>query len=453
MTHPWKLKATSLALAAALACTGGTAAAAEVSAAKKKPLTKCDNTPLSERISCLSKMGRVSVYAIPTLLIIGHAMAEEDRGASDKAVSADIKKHVGQYVETLKVITAIEESSPTAKAEIKRLRVKADKQFTDLLLGVEDSGKKAWALGKAVYYGTLAVSRFADFISDPGLHKDLEDINKGFNKMSGALDKMNKGVDQINRGLKKMNKGIDKANSGLTETNKGITEANKAMGDLRKVIPEFVKAAEGLNKITDRVHIDFPITLKGIVSGKSPLENANVRAGLSTLLDLVPGIGDGKGILEGITGKDKITGKGLSGTDRVLGSVVLLRWMKAGKKVITAEDLTKAMKAEKATGKVDGWLPKSAYDKIPASLKEFETLNKKGVGYRWNDGKGNGVRIDKGEASNPQKYQQVDHVVVNSGGKIIGRDGKAIGGSIKDNPRAAHIPVSEWVKWKAWNKP
>ncbi|MFD9863417.1 hypothetical protein [Streptomyces alboflavus] len=63
------------------------------------------------------------------------------------------------------------------------------------------------------------------------------------------------------------------------------------------------------------------------------------------------------------------------------------------------------------------------------------------------------MRIDKGEPSNPQKYQQVDHVVINSGGKIIGRDGKVIDGSIKDNPRAAHIPVDEWVKWKAWNKP
>ncbi|MFD5696466.1 pre-toxin TG domain-containing protein [Streptomyces lasiicapitis] len=453
MTHRWKLKATSLTLATALACTGGTAAAAEVSAAKKKPLTKCDDTPLSERISCLSEMGRVSVYAIPTLIVIGHAMAQSDRGVGDKAVSADIKKHMTQYADTLRVIATIEESSPTAKAEIKRLETKADKQFTNLLLNVEDTGKKAWALGKAVYYGTLAVSRFADFISDPGLHKDFEDINKGLKKMSGALDLMNKGTDQINRGLSKMNKGIDKANSGLTEANKGIAEANKAMGDLNKVIPEFVKAAEKLNKITSRVHIDFPITLEGIVTGKSPLENASMRVGLSALLDLVPGIGDGKGIIEGITGKDKITGQGLSGTDRIIGSVVLLRWMKAGKKVITAEDLTKAMKAEKATGKVDGWLSRKAYDKVPSSLKEYELINRKGAGYRWNDGKGNGVRIDKGEPSNPQKYQQVDHVVINSGGKIIGRDGKVIGGSIKDNPRAAHIPVDEWVKWKAWNKP
>ncbi|MFJ7334388.1 hypothetical protein ACIQU3_21340 [Streptomyces sp. NPDC101110] len=26
-------------------------------------------------------------------------------------------------------------------------------------------------------------------------------------------------------------------------------------------------------------------------------------------------------------------------------------------------------------------------------------------------------------------------------------------GSIKDNARAAHIPLDEWLKWKAWNKP
>ncbi|MFF6980156.1 hypothetical protein ACFZAV_21010 [Streptomyces sp. NPDC008343] len=55
--------------------------------------------------------------------------------------------------------------------------------------------------------------------------------------------------------------------------------------------------------------------------------------------------------------------------------------------------------------------------------------------------------------NNSQVRQQVDHVVINSGGKVIGRDGKAISGSIKDNAWAAHVPVEDRLKWKAWNKP
>ncbi|WP_129297753.1 pre-toxin TG domain-containing protein [Streptomyces lydicus] len=174
---------------------------------------------------------------------------------------------------------------------------------------------------------------------------------------------------------------------------------------------------------------------------------------VSAALDLLPGVGDVKGIAEAITGTNSVTGEKMSGSERLIGSVILLRWMKAGKAAIKAEELTEAMKVEKATGKIDGWMSREAYRKVPDSLKGYETFNNKGVGYRWNDGKGNGVRIDKGETSNSQVYQQVDHVVINSGGKIIGRSGKPIAGSIKENAREAHIPVTEWIKWKEWNKP
>jgi hypothetical protein len=79
--------------------------------------------------------------------------------------------------------------------------------------------------------------------------------------------------------------------------------------------------------------------------------------------------------------------------------------------------------------------------------------NKKGVGQRWQDPKdpGSGVRIDKGDPSNPQPIQQGDHVVVRDHGKVIGRDGKPLEGSIKDNAAQAHIPLSEWKTWRTWN--
>ncbi|MFI6689682.1 hypothetical protein [Streptomyces sp. NPDC050485] len=43
-------------------------------------------------------------------------------------------------------------------------------------------------------------------------------------------------------------------------------------------------------------------------------------------------------------------------------------------------------------------------------------------------------------------------MVINSGGKVLGWDGKPIEGSIKENPES-HIPLTDWLKWKEWNKP
>ncbi|CAG7605904.1 RHS repeat domain-containing protein [Actinacidiphila bryophytorum] len=100
----------------------------------------------------------------------------------------------------------------------------------------------------------------------------------------------------------------------------------------------------------------------------------------------------------------------------------------------------------------DWTLPDSATSKVPGEMGTPKPT-KKGVGWRWNDGKGNGIRIDQGNPNNSQEYQQVDHVVINRGGRIIGRNGEPIVGSIQDNAYEAHIPLSEWVKWKNWYTP
>lgn len=80
--------------------------------------------------------------------------------------------------------------------------------------------------------------------------------------------------------------------------------------------------------------------------------------------------------------------------------------------------------------------------------------NKKGVGTRWFDpsNPGNGVRVDQGLPGSTQLSQQVDHVVVRSGGKVIGPDGKPIVGSLSDNPQA-HIPLADWMSWSSWSAP
>ncbi|MFJ4282771.1 pre-toxin TG domain-containing protein [Streptomyces massasporeus] len=459
MKHRLTLRLAALTTALSILLTGGaTAASAATGAPAKKSITTCDNTPLDKRLTCLAKLGRVSIYGIPVLLIVAHGThAATNEHRDDAFLKADIEKHINQYADLLSAkarLTSSDNLSPQAKAEIKKLEDQAEKKLREITLELGHGIETAVALGRAVYYGIIAVNAIADFITDPELNKALDDIIKGFDQMNSGLGKMNSAVADVNKALDEMNKGIAKANVGMQKANEGIAEANRGMAELNKAVPQIAKAAQKLRELPSIGKFDFSEALKDFgKGGSSPLDDAASKAMTSALLDLLPGIGDGKGIIEAITGKGTVTGEKLSPTDRLLGSVILLRWMKAGKSAIKAEELREAMKAEKATGKIDGWLSRQAYDKVPPSLKGFEQVNSKGVGYRWNDGKGNGVRIDQGNANNSQVYQQVDHVVINSGGKVIGRDGKPISGSIKDNARAAHIPLDEWLKWKAWNKP
>jgi hypothetical protein len=84
----------------------------------------------------------------------------------------------------------------------------------------------------------------------------------------------------------------------------------------------------------------------------------------------------------------------------------------------------------------------------------FGTANSKLNGVRWTDpdDPGNGIRIDIAEPSSPWPSQQVEHVVVRSGGNVLGPDGQPVVGAIKQNPQA-HIPLEDWINWKDWNRP
>jgi len=100
-------------------------------------------------------------------------------------------------------------------------------------------------------------------------------------------------------------------------------------------------------------------------------------------------------------------------------------------------------------------VPGPVSDRLPDSWGDGE-VTKKGGGIRWHDPanpKGTGVRIDPGNPSSPYPSQQVDHVVVRKDGHVLGRDGKPIDGSIKQDPENAHIPLSEYEKWDSWDHP
>ena len=100
------------------------------------------------------------------------------------------------------------------------------------------------------------------------------------------------------------------------------------------------------------------------------------------------------------------------------------------------------------------WEDPAVQEKLPDEWGDGQA-NKKGVGHRWQDPNdpGSGVRIDQGNPNNSQPTQQVDHVIVRDGGKVIGCDGEPISGSIKNNPDQSHIPLKEWKQWKSWNHP
>lgn len=99
------------------------------------------------------------------------------------------------------------------------------------------------------------------------------------------------------------------------------------------------------------------------------------------------------------------------------------------------------------------WRPDTG-GKLPEAWGDGKA-NRKGVGRRWQDprNQGNGVRIDQGNPNSPFPSQRVDHVIVRVDGKVVGRDGKQINGSIDDDPTNAHIPFSEWKNWSSWNRP
>lgn len=105
--------------------------------------------------------------------------------------------------------------------------------------------------------------------------------------------------------------------------------------------------------------------------------------------------------------------------------------------------------------KPDVSISPSIVNKLPPGWGSGVPNQKPGTGFRWHDpgDPGNGFRYDIGNPESPFPAQQVDHVVVRCNGKVIGRDGKPIKGSIKQNYEQAHIPASEYEKWKFWNKP
>ncbi|MFI6689681.1 pre-toxin TG domain-containing protein [Streptomyces sp. NPDC050485] len=232
------------------------------------------------------------------------------------------------------------------------MREEANKEYRQILLGTGKVIENTATLARGLIAVTELINAISDFITNPELHQAIADMNAGFEEMKSSLDTMNAGVKEINQGLDQMNRGVNKANSGLDRVNQGLDQSNKAMANLNKAVPEIAAGALKLRELPVLKDFDFSEALKDFNNGRSPLEDKVVQTKFGAILDLLPGIGDGKGIVQLITGQDMATGDRLGVTERLMGSVILLRWMKAGKSVIKVEEINKAIKAEKATGKI-----------------------------------------------------------------------------------------------------
>ncbi|MCP3755662.1 RHS repeat-associated core domain-containing protein [Streptomyces sp. TBY4] len=107
-----------------------------------------------------------------------------------------------------------------------------------------------------------------------------------------------------------------------------------------------------------------------------------------------------------------------------------------------------------------GWFPYGSA-KIPGNwsgpnMTSKYKKNDNKAGFVWRAPKGqDSVRIDRGDLNSQWATQQVDHVVINSGGRIVGRGGELLppNARIQDYPVEAHIPLSEWQTWRTWNAP
>jgi hypothetical protein len=91
-------------------------------------------------------------------------------------------------------------------------------------------------------------------------------------------------------------------------------------------------------------------------------------------------------------------------------------------------------------------VPDSRVDSLP---------NSKGVGTKWEDpgNRGNRIRVDAAVPDSPYPSQQANHVVIHSGGRILGPDGEPVIAPRPSKTEDADIPVSDWLNWQEWNQP
>ncbi|GAA1937622.1 hypothetical protein GCM10009837_74850 [Streptomyces durmitorensis] len=367
--------------ALSLPLTSAVAAGAPAFAAEKEPpslieiaervshYAKCDDLGLVEKAGCLREFTRKALIAGAgtALFLYGTQSVMKDHGARFKTLDTELDALGKLKLAELKDPSTT--ADPKEQEQILTQAVKTAKaakpHLTKLASNVAKADEMMGTTSDSLYVLSILTVVVGDYGFPPSrdvkpvkdttdwgkelreLNAAFDQMNKGFAQMDRGLKTMNTGVTEVNQGLAKANKGITKANKGMKEMNTGIAQANKGMKAANKHVPGIKKGAERLSELPD-IGFDFSHVGDSWGSGSSGLDEAAQQRRMSLFLDLVPGIGDGKGIVEALTGKDLATGEKLSGLERASGSLAVLRWLKVGGKVgakaLTADDVRKARK-------------------------------------------------------------------------------------------------------------
>ncbi|GAA2230309.1 polymorphic toxin-type HINT domain-containing protein [Streptomyces indiaensis] len=370
-------------VALALFFTGGVGSARQATAAEQSRAERlaqivrkvaqyanCDRLPLLERPRCLKEFAGKAVKlgaGVGVFLFISQD-AMKDHGASFKELDKNVEAL--RALRPLQLVDPATAPDPAQQLKLLEQAVKTyrsagphlDKLGTNLaraddLLGDQNDSLLALtiltvALGD--YFPDYTPPKYPDAKPIFDFEKDLADLNaafdqmnQGFAQMNRGLREMNAGIAEVNKGLSQANKGISKANKGMKEMNEGIAQANQGVKEANKHVPGIKKGAE---KFRDMSGLDLDFSHIGDTwgSGSSLLDDAEQQRRMSLLLNLLPGVGDGKGVVEAIVGKDVVTGQKLGTKERVLGGLSVLHWLRAGDRLLTADDVRKARKGEEA---------------------------------------------------------------------------------------------------------
>ncbi|WP_203829438.1 polymorphic toxin-type HINT domain-containing protein [Actinoplanes palleronii] len=201
---------------------------------------------------------------------------------------------------------------------------------------------------KTVAQGTAAVAQVLATLAEalPGITSDLQQINTGLDGANRAMTQMNAAIGQVNQSLDEMNRSIAAANVAMDQINAGIKQANAGMDQMIAGLDEMNAGMDQMNAAV----ADFPNIKAMLGSGMSlsnfgdfyddpfqgtpeeRLQRLNDQQSrdqyMSLLLGVTPGIGDALGLSGAITGKDVVTGQPLNGTERALGAVFVLGYVK-----------------------------------------------------------------------------------------------------------------------------
>ncbi|WP_405978924.1 polymorphic toxin-type HINT domain-containing protein [Streptomyces sp. NBC_00158] len=343
-------------------------------ASKVSQYANCRSLPLHQRPQCVKEFALKSLkisLAVGTYLYISQP-AMKDKGAAFAEVNKEMEKLAGQLRPLL--TQANQEADPARRREIFKQLAKTYKagkphlekfrsqlfQASELLDSVGEPSAELTAL-LSVYLGDYFPERkpvepvpdgpsIFDALDElKGIGKDIDQIIKGLDQMNEALDEMNATMVQVNESIDGINKGLEQANRGMDKLNEGVREMNEGLGQMNTAVRGFNKAADKIVSVPD-IKFDFSHVNEKVGANQTPPEVLAAQdRRMGSLLNLLPGIGDGKGVVEALRGKDLATGEELSVTDRALGALVVLRWVRNGG-TLTADAIRAARKGERVAG-------------------------------------------------------------------------------------------------------